>query len=372
VLTLLLGTTGGAAATIRYDRRHSDTLLDGVRIGGVDVGGLAVSEARDLLFETFDESLDRPITLIIDRKSHAVTPRSLGVSVDWAGPLRRAEAIATAIPLWKRVWMRATATPVKRKLDVFPSVAEDKMKGFVDQLATQVNRPPQDASVALQGDRLAITPEVDGFELDREVAFARLSEAISEGKTTATLRGNRVVAAIPEDRFDDMLVVKVGDNKLLHYRFGQVVKTYDVATGEPGYPTPLGLRFVIRKRSNPTWYNPAKYPGGWGWSLPRSIPPGPGNPLGSRVLDMGGTLARIHATSALYSIGYNASHGCIRMRPSEIEQLFEQVEIGTPVLIVRTGAYRFVPAPQRPAQPATPQPEAESDAGATPAAAPAG
>jgi hypothetical protein len=121
-----------------------------------------------------------------------------------------------------------------------------------------------------------------------------------------------------------------------------------VATGSRRYATPKGTFKIVNKRFRPTWVNPAKYSGGWGAGLPAKIGPGPGNPLGTRALDLNVGGIRIHGTSNAASIGYNVSHGCIRMHMPEVEELFELVGVGTPVVILQTGAYRSQPAPSAP------------------------
>ncbi len=110
-------------------------------------------------------------------------------------------------------------------------------------------------------------------------------------------------------------------------------KVYPVATGQPSFPTPQGSWEVVYKRMNPTWTNPAK--DGWGADMPASIPPGPGNPLGTRAMSLNASGILIHGTYASYSIGHYASHGCIRMLLSDVEALYPQVPEGTPVLIHR-------------------------------------
>jgi lipoprotein-anchoring transpeptidase ErfK/SrfK len=70
-------------------------------------------------------------------------------------------------------------------------------------------------------------------------------------------------------------------------------------------------------------------------SLPAYMPPGPHNPLGMRALYLGWTDYRIHGTNAPWSIGHAASSGCIRMRNSDVIDLFERVHIGTPVHVIR-------------------------------------
>jgi lipoprotein-anchoring transpeptidase ErfK/SrfK len=69
--------------------------------------------------------------------------------------------------------------------------------------------------------------------------------------------------------------------------------------------------------------------------MPATIGPGPNNPLGTRALNLNASGIRIHGTTANSSIGTAASHGCMRMHRWDIEDLYDRVEVGTPVLIVR-------------------------------------
>ncbi|MFI5053916.1 MAG: L,D-transpeptidase, partial [Acidimicrobiia bacterium] len=107
--------------------------------------------------------------------------------------------------------------------------------------------------------------------------------------------------------------------------------TYPVATAMPGYVTPPGHWKIINKVENPTWYNPA--PTTWGAGMPASIPPGYGNPLGTRALYLNAPGIRIHGTYETSSIGTHASHGCIRMLIPDVEQLYPLVPIGSNVII---------------------------------------
>ena len=81
---------------------------------------------------------------------------------------------------------------------------------------------------------------------------------------------------------------------------------------------------------HPWWYPPAS-----DWAKgEKPVPPGPGNPLGTRWMGLSAAGVGIHGTPDAASIGYSASHGCIRMRISEAEWLFAHVRVGTPVFIV--------------------------------------
>jgi hypothetical protein len=129
------------------------------------------------------------------------------------------------------------------------------------------------------------------------------------------------------------------------YENGKITNQWPIATGQPEYMTPTGLYSVIEKRYLPTWVNPA--PDTWGASMPVSIPPGPDNPLGLRALNWSAPAIRFHGTSALYSLGFNASHGCVRMSNEDVIQLYDTIDVGTPIVSVVAGELKplYVSAP---------------------------
>ncbi len=117
--------------------------------------------------------------------------------------------------------------------------------------------------------------------------------------------------------------------RLSLYDEGKLVKTYRVAVGQPQYPTPGGFARILVKEVNPTW-NPPSSP----WAIGQDpVPPGPGNPLGTRWMGLSIPAIGIHGTYADSSIGTHASHGCIRMHVWDAEDLFDRVFVGTPVTI---------------------------------------
>lgn len=125
------------------------------------------------------------------------------------------------------------------------------------------------------------------------------------------------------------LVVDLSDLKLYVYRDGKLVKSYSVAAGSSAYPTPTGSYVVTSKIMNPTWYPPNS-----DWAKDAEpIPPGIANPLGTRWIGTSAPGVGIHGTPDDSSIGTYASHGCIRMHIWEVEDVYERVVIGMPVII---------------------------------------
>jgi lipoprotein-anchoring transpeptidase ErfK/SrfK len=141
--------------------------------------------------------------------------------------------------------------------------------------------------------------------------------------------------AVPAQRtvanFGPVIVVTRGVNTLKLYDGRRLVRTFHVATGQSAYPTPAGVWRIVDKQRNPWWYPPTT--SSWARGL-KPIPPGPGNPLGTRWMGLDASGVGIHGTNAPASIGYSLSHGCIRMQVPQAEWLFQHVQLGTPVVIL--------------------------------------
>jgi len=129
---------------------------------------------------------------------------------------------------------------------------------------------------------------------------------------------------------DEAVVILRGSNRLIFFDDAKVVRWFGVATGQSAFPTPLGNYEIVNLQRNPWWYPP---PSDWAADAD-PVPPGPGNPLGTRWMGISAPYVGIHGTPDAASIGYSASHGCIRMRIPDAEWLFSHVEIGTPVFII--------------------------------------
>jgi lipoprotein-anchoring transpeptidase ErfK/SrfK len=129
--------------------------------------------------------------------------------------------------------------------------------------------------------------------------------------------------------FGPVIVIRRGANELRYYVGAKLVRSFGVATGQSIYPTPVGTFTIVDMQRNP-WWRPPDSP--WAKGLD-PIPPGPGNPLGTRWMGLTAPGVGIHGTPDDTSIGYSASHGCIRMHIPDAEWLFNHVRLGTLVVI---------------------------------------
>ena len=133
------------------------------------------------------------------------------------------------------------------------------------------------------------------------------------------------------------LVINLPELLLYQFYLGVYQRRYALAVGKKSWPTPTGTYLILNKRQNPTWNVPNSIQEEmWneGKEVLEKVPPGPKNPLGKYWLGTSADGVGIHATNRPWSIGNSVSHGCIRMLPDEIAQLFPQVEVGTLVKII--------------------------------------
>jgi L,D-transpeptidase ErfK/SrfK len=133
------------------------------------------------------------------------------------------------------------------------------------------------------------------------------------------------------------LVINLPELLLYQFYMGVYQRRYALAVGKRTWPTPTGTYFVIDKRQNPTWNVPISIQDemwNMGKKVLEKVPPGPNNPLGKYWIGTSADGVGIHATNRPWSVGHFVSHGCIRMLPTEIAQLFPHVEVGTLVKII--------------------------------------
>lgn len=134
-----------------------------------------------------------------------------------------------------------------------------------------------------------------------------------------------VVQAEPEpESTEKKIVINIASRSLALYQGNEKIRLYPLGLGKPYTPTPVGYYAIQSKDVNPTWVDPS--------DTTKVIPSGEDNPLGYRWMLLQGNYG-IHGTNRPDSIGHYVSNGCIRMRESDVEALFDLVDVGTPVEI---------------------------------------
>jgi len=282
-----------------------------VMVGRVAVGGMTLDQATGKVRRAFE----RPLPLIVSpTRDVAVTPAQLRAQPNLEKAISRA---------------RFSRPGARVPLDV--SVSRERIRSYLDDLGRQVDRKPVDAKLVLRGITPFAKPSKPGRRLNRLLSARAIRIALkTNDRSGVQLRLAAIEPKVTESHLGPAIVILRSSNELRLYENAKLMRTFGVATGQAAYPTPLGSFEVVVKERNPWWYPP---PSPWAQNE-EPVPPGPGNPLGTRWMGLSVPYVGIHGTPDAASIGYSASHGCIRMRIPDAEWLFQKVEIGTPVFTV--------------------------------------
>jgi L,D-transpeptidase ErfK/SrfK len=210
------------------------------------------------------------------------------------------------------------------------------------QLAGADTAPPLYTKVA-GGEReitLEKTISVDRLALEKGVRWATIVRQNCL-KKPYKLKPGMVIKIndthIVPTELQNGLLINLPELRMYHFQNDAYQRRYALAVGKPSWPTPTGNYKIYEKRKNPIWRVPPSIQEEMeemGWEVQTKVPPGPKNPLGKYFIATTAWGVGIHATNRPWTVGYFVSHGCIRMLPHEIEQLFPQVEVGTPVKII--------------------------------------
>jgi lipoprotein-anchoring transpeptidase ErfK/SrfK len=336
LLTLvLLGVGGVAWATYDYSQEYEGKLLPGTTIARVDVGGMTHEEAEAAVRGVVGPQLNRKIAIRWRGESWRATPRKLGARSNLAEVLSAAVQATEEASFFDRMRMRLFDHELKFERGVAITHPRRGARKLIDRIASAINLEPRDATIDYSTGWVDVVPARNGYEVQKKTSFQDLMGTLRSDDghvplSVKTLKPERTAAD-----FDEILLVRIGENMLYLYENGKITNQWPIATGQPEYMTPTGTYSVTEKRYLPTWVNPA--PDTWGASMPASIPPGPSNPLGLRALNWSAPAIRFHGTSATYSLGYNASHGCVRLSNEDVIQLYDMIDVGTPIVSVVAG-----------------------------------
>ena len=307
-LIIVAAVASGAAAP---SAQRVKVVPAGVQIGGVRVGGLTSEQARNAVRWWYN----RPVRFVFYGKHWTVRPAALGANVDadWA-----VQHVLQAKP--------------NEHLALRTNVESEAIKRYVHALDGRLSVEPVDATATLKGLQPVIEPGEPGLELNRVTTAQRIEAQLGIARRPEVMHpvARTVAPSVSTGDFGAVVVIHRGSNELHLYKGAQPWRTFQVATGQSIYPTPLGDWHVVDLQRNPWWHPPDS---AWAKGL-KPIPPGPGNPLGTRWMGLDAAGVGMHGTPDSASIGYSASHGCIRMRIPDAEWLFAHVRIGTPVFIV--------------------------------------
>jgi hypothetical protein len=310
LLVLLVATAAWAGAAARAEEAPAPaTIPEGVLIGTVAVGGFAPEVAAERVRAEFA----LPLVVTFGGYVFETSPEQMGTpAIQQAVDQALVAAPATTIPL-----------------EV--AVNRPRVRSYIAEIGRRFTRNPVDARLFLRKMRPWIAREVPGRRVDVAAAERDIVAALVAGtRQPIALKAKVLKPSFTSKDVGPVVVIRRNSHKLFLYNGMRYWKLFGVATGTSTYPTPLGRFRVVVKWRNPWWYPPDSP-----WAKDKEpVPPGPGNPLGTRWMGISSPGVGIHGTPDPGSIGYSVSHGCIRMRISDAEWLFEHIDVGTTVFIV--------------------------------------
>jgi lipoprotein-anchoring transpeptidase ErfK/SrfK len=335
VAALVAALIAGAVAAYAYDSSRDDLIAEGVTVADADVGGLRAAKARVVVRREVARPLERPVTVTFRKRRFRLGPRAAGLRADVSGMVDEALQDSRDGTIISRVARDLTGGEEDAHVSARVTYSRAALGRFVRRIERSLNRPALDARLNFPS--LSRVKERSGVKVERTALERRVEQAltaIGAGRTVRTpakVIKPKVTRAQLADKYPRLIVVERGAFALKFYKRLRLVKSYPIAVGMIGLETPAGLYHVQNKAINPAWTVPNSP---WAGSLAGRVIPGgtAENPLKARWLGIYAG-AGIHGTDQIGSLGSAASHGCIRMSIPDVEELYDQVPVQTPVYV---------------------------------------
>lgn len=328
--------TLGAVAAYAYDSSQQDEIAEGVTIAGVEVGGMAEPEAKRAVRRQLLAPLRHSLRVGYDGERWTLPGRTLKVHADLDSAVEEALDVSRDGGLPERLVRYVTGGEVDESVPAEVTYSRRAVNRFVREVAEELDVEPRDATVEASGSSLTVVPQENGRKLRDNLLTRKLSAAVlnADADHTIAARTHPVMPEITKsevaEEYPTYLTLDRGSYTLRFWKNLKLTKTYTVAVGQEGLETPEGLYHIQDKQVEPAWHVPES---AWAGDLAgQVIPPGPSNPLKARWMGIFEG-AGIHGTEETSSLGTAASHGCVRMSIPDVEELYDLVEVGTPIYI---------------------------------------
>ncbi|MEJ7893211.1 MAG: L,D-transpeptidase family protein [Solirubrobacteraceae bacterium] len=319
-----------------YDSGRADQIAEGVTVGGVDIGGMDRAEATAKLESRVSARLLEPVRARYEDRKFTLTAKRARIAVDVDSTVDQALQRSRADNIFVRSFRGLTGGSIDEELDVTVSFDRKAVSDMAERVAKTLDRKAVDADVDISTAGVETVKEQTGIEVNETFLAKAISRKLASptAKRDLRVRTSTIQPKVTTDELKDdypsVIVVDRASFSLTLYEDLKPTLDYTVAIGAAGYDTPAGLYDIQNMAVDPVWTVPDS---DWTGSLAgQQIPPGPSNPLKSRWLGIYNG-AGIHGTDATYSLGTAASHGCVRMAIPDVEELYEHVDVGTPVYI---------------------------------------
>ena len=319
-----------------YDSSQSDTIADGVTIGGVDVGGMDEAEAKRAVQRQLLAPLRHSLKVAYDGESWKLYGATLKVRANLGRAVEEALDQSRSGGLPGRLVRYVTGGSVDENVPARITYSQQAVNRFVRHVADEVDREAQNADVSASGDSLEVTRPEYGRKLRDNLLARQLRAAVLNAGAEHTIAARthpvkpQVTAKEVAAEYPSYLTLDRATFTLRLWEHLKLAKSYTVAVGQEGLETPEGLYAIQEKQENPSWHVPNS---AWAGDLAgQVIPPGPADPIKARWMGIYEG-AGIHGTDETSSLGTAASHGCVRMAIPDVEELYDRVEVGTPIYI---------------------------------------
>jgi lipoprotein-anchoring transpeptidase ErfK/SrfK len=326
----------GAGSLWAYDRSQSDMIAKGVRVDGIDVGGLSRAAATAKLQQRLSRPLQRAVVFQGNGRTYTLTPAQAGAHVDVSSLVDQAVDESRSGNIVSRLTRELDGGSLNARVPLKLTLSPGAVNAFVDKVQKAVRRPAIPAQVIPSAGGLRMVHDKLGLNIRRQAMMRQINYALTVRWAPHSYRvPTKVVKASPTldqlaKRYAAYIIVDRSAYTLRLYQHLHLTHTYPIAVGRQGLETPAGLYDVQWKEVNPPWHVPND---SWAGALAgRTIPPGPQDPIKARWLAFDGG-AGIHGTDETSSIGTSASHGCIRMLIPDVIQLYSVTPVHSPVYV---------------------------------------
>ncbi|HTU14684.1 MAG TPA: L,D-transpeptidase/peptidoglycan binding protein [Solirubrobacterales bacterium] len=328
---------GGAVAAYAYDGANKDELAEGVTINGIDVAGMDREQAAETVRNQVLAPQRKPVKVTFKKQTYKLPVNDLNIQADIDSAIDQAFEKSREGSLPGRVIREVTGGSVDARIPVAVTYSKKAVNQFVREVADGVNQDPVDASVAAGPDSLTVVKAADGHKLRDNLLEKQLAGLLDSGEGDRALAAKvnvtkpEVTTAEVASKYPTYLTLDRGSFQLKLWNDLKLTKTYTVAVGQVGLETPAGTYTLQSKQVDPVWTVPNS---DWAGDMAGQVVPGgvPENPLKARwmgIFDGAG----IHGTDDTASLGSAASHGCVRMSVPDVIDLYDRVDVGTPIYI---------------------------------------
>ena len=259
LLVVVLG-----AGMYLYDHSRRDVIAKGVRIDGVNVGGLHEAAARAKIQHELSARLNRPVTVSWGSRSWTLDAHQADLSVNTQNMVAQAESASREGSIFARTVRGLLSGSVNRNIALIVSYSHQAVRELTAKVRTGVNRPPRDATVQPTASGLTDVPAEDGMTVDSTRLGGRIEDALTgattSGRVSVPTRAVRpaVTASQLAAKYPAYIVVDRASFRLHFYEHLKLAKSYEIAVGMEGLETPPGLYKIQWKQVDPPWYVPKK------------------------------------------------------------------------------------------------------------------